>query len=344
MQYCSEKAVLVVEDDPGAAELIVEKLTEIGCICRKAENGKDALLEIDREKPALVVLDYSLPDMDGHDIISMEGFPPFLIITGQGDEYTAVSLMRAGALDYVIKDHVFLDNIGLVVERALTEIATKEELREARQKLEQRLREREVMLREIHHRVKNNLQIISSLLRLQDYHTSSKSIEEIIDDMESRINAMASIHEMLYESQNLSRIDFSEYLKTLVDTIVSSAKTYENNIDVIFDGASFDIEIDKAVPLGLLANELINNAIKHAFAKPWNGQPKITIRTGYVSEEAKFIEICDNGKGMEQIKKDSGGLGLVLVNALAKQLNAKAVIKAPGPEAVGTRWYLEIDC
>jgi len=340
--------VLVVEDDPGISELVLERIAAMGFAGEAAYTGAEAIERISAKRPDLVVLDYSLPDMRADDVIRSPGMPPFMIATGRGDEETAVRLMRAGARDYVIKDSSFLEELPLVVARVLRELATERSLDEARAGIEASLREKEAMLREIHHRVKNNLQIILSLLRLQIPADSDDRLVAILSDMQGRISAMALIHETLYESDDLARVDFLPYLDALTQGLASALSPADRELEIVASGESFELPIDRALPLGLIANELVTNALKHAFPPSWKGRTRVLAVAGLSSDGMPFIEISDNGIGLEELDRSGGGfghkangLGLQLVDVLAQQLGAE-LERGLGPGGQGTRWRVSM--
>ena len=279
----SDKAarlILVVEDDEGVSELVRERLEALGCPCREARDGTSALAALGEEDFDLIVLDYSLPDMKADSVIAAKGRPPFVIMTGRGDEATAVRLMRAGARDYVIKDSDFLDELPHVVARVLREIEVEDKLASARASLESRLRENEAMLREIHHRVKNNLQIISSLVQLQAPADADDRVRGIFLDIQSRISAMSLLHETLYESDDLARVDFLAYIETLARNLAATIAPASDFCEVVCGGEAVALSMDRAVPLGLIANELLTNAFKHAFPPPRSEAPGSACASG----------------------------------------------------------------
>ncbi len=337
-------SILIVEDDAGVAELVRERLEALGCDCRSAGTGAEAIAAARGGGFDLLVLDYSLPDMRADELIRSEGLPPFLITTGRGDESTAVRLMRAGARDYVIKDSTFLDELPLVVSRVLREIDTARSLAEARESLESRLREKDAMLREIHHRVKNNLQIVSSLVRLQVPADADDRMVAMMLDIQGRISAMSLIHETLYESENLAQVDFLAYLDALTRSLESALAPAGRPASLRCCGDSIALPINRAVPLGLIANELITNALKHAFPPTWSGAPRVTALTGRSAEGAAFLEIEDNGVGFAAPAREgraSAGLGLKLVRLLTDQLGATLDMNSPA-EGGGTKWRIHL--
>ncbi len=191
--------------------------------------------------------------------------------------------------------------------------------REAEGLLNTNLREKEILLKEIHHRVKNNLQIIISLLTLkaETDESGNNSFKESID----RINVMAVIHEMLYESKDFSHIDLSEYIKTIVEWIVSSYIHGPIRPAVHLDLQPVELDIDTAIPCGLIINELFTNALKYAFDAD-TPKPSIFISTRIDAENTVEIQMTDNGKGIpasiDPDKADS--LGLQLIVSLVSQL------------------------
>jgi two-component sensor histidine kinase len=349
MSLSASPLVLVVEDDVGISELVLERIGGMGFACESVGTGAAAVARFSERRPDLVVLDYSLPDMRADDVIRSPGMPPFMIATGRGDEETAVRLMRAGARDYVIKDSSFLEELPIVVARVLRELDTERRLAEAHKGIEASLREKEAMLREIHHRVKNNLQIIQSLISLQEPSDPDESLRAILSDMRSRISAMALIHEMLYQSADLAKIDFLHYLDALTRGLVSAFAPSGREMDIAASGESFELPIDRALPLGLIANELVTNALKHAFPPSWDeGRARVLARAGMSAGGIPFIEISDNGIGLDgRCRSNLGparaqeGLGLQLVRILVQQLGAE-LEQGPGPSDRGTLWRITL--
>jgi two-component sensor histidine kinase/CheY-like chemotaxis protein len=341
--------ILVVEDDPGVAELVAERIEGIGWACETVRTGAEARETMYLRRPELVVLDYSLPDMRADELIGIAGMPPFMITTGRGDEATAVRLMRAGARDYIIKDASFLDALPAIVARVLRELAMERSLAEARAAMEASLREKDALLREIHHRVKNNLQVILSLVRLQIPPDADGTLREMLADIQGRISAMSLIHEILYESEDLARVDFLEYLGALARNLETALGPKDRALRIEGRGEPIELPIDKAVPLGLLANELLTNAIKHAFPPDRRGEPRISTLAGLSPGGSPFIEIEDNGIGLSMSDAvPANGLGLQLVRILADQLGA-SLSRLPASReyltpkcGAGTRWRIEL--
>ena len=195
------------------------------------------------------------------------------------------------------------------------------EIKHAEDKIKASLNEKDILLRELHHRVKNNLQIILSLINLQSNGIKNKEDLEIFRESQSRVKSLAIIHEKLYRSADFANINFEEYIESLVNYLLSyySADSIEVIIDVKKD---IILNIDTAVPCGLIINELVTNAIKHAFNESKSGQINITLQ----SDNGCFtLIVSDNGEGIPpEVDLDNPQkLGLQLVKSLTDQLEGK---------------------
>ncbi len=192
-------------------------------------------------------------------------------------------------------------------------------VKEAETVLEASLKEKELLLAEIHHRVKNNMQIISSLLRLQSSRLDDETVQNILTDSQNRIKSMAMVHESLYLSENFASINMFHYINKLIRGLQS---TYQMGAYLEFEVESeeIELEIEMAIPVGLIINELVTNSIKHGFSPDKNG--KITVHFKRAGLEYELI-VKDNGVGFDQdLKfKDSPSLGMELVHALTDQLD-----------------------
>lgn len=181
---------------------------------------------------------------------------------------------------------------------------------QTRSELSQALRQNEMLLREVHHRVKNNLQIVASLIRLQPGPPEAKV------EMARRIAAMSAVHEQLYLSDQIGRIDVGGYLRKLVDNL---AETYGHKGAVTYELDEIAAEIELALPLGLVVSEITSNAFKHAF--PDGRQASLTVELKRQEDDHARLRISDNGVGFDPEQQDSG-LGLRLLQAFSQQLNA----------------------
>jgi len=188
------------------------------------------------------------------------------------------------------------------------------------EKLKQSLKEKEVMLREIHHRVKNNLQIISSLLKLQSGYTKDPVASEYLKISQQRVKTMALIHQQLYRSKDLSGIDFKEYLNRLAKNLFTAYGINNNKITLDINAENILLSIDKAIPCGLIVNELVSNSLKHAFKKLHKGIIKIEI----IKNDKEYVmTVSDNGNGIPEnvYYRNTQSLGMQLVMTLVEQLD-----------------------
>ncbi|MFH0822745.1 MAG: histidine kinase dimerization/phosphoacceptor domain -containing protein [Pseudomonadota bacterium] len=190
--------------------------------------------------------------------------------------------------------------------------------KQAEEQIRASLTEKETLLNEIHHRVKNNLQIVSSLIALQRSRVSDTNIRAALQDSQGRIKAMAMIHEQLYQAKNLARIDFGRYLGNLSRTLLTSCKGSEGAVTLKLHINPIFLDMDRAVPCGLIANELISNCLKHAF--PDNREGEIRVELHPKGEDGFELVVADNGVGLpdELDVKELKTLGLKLVFELAE--------------------------
>jgi len=208
------------------------------------------------------------------------------------------------------------------------------ERKEADEQVKKSLREKEILLSEIHHRVKNNLAVISGILHLQAYETDNEQVAKALSESQARIQSISLVHEMLYHSDTLSFIDYRSYVNDLVQAITSMHINESKNISVTSDVDNFSLDINKAIPCSLLLNEIIVNSFKHAFEGIDEGEIRISMK-----EKDQIINLVveDNGLGLDDNgMKKSDNLGTTLIKTLASQLNGEYKVSA-GKNGVGTK-------
>ncbi len=197
----------------------------------------------------------------------------------------------------------------------------------ANKKTEERLRaslhEKDALLKEIHHRVKNNLQVITSLLNLQSNKFENEDLARQFDLARNRIKSISLIHEKFYQSEDFSRINFGDYIKSIAGDLKRSYSLPDRAARLVFDLDTVFLAIDQAIPCGLIINEIITNSFKHAFPPEWRGAPEIAVTMRLLDN---MVEICvrDNGTGITEEEKGShsaGTIGLLLINTLTGQIN-----------------------
>lgn len=239
------------------------------------------------------------------------------------------SIESFGIITWVSIWIVFCVGIGavFVITTWNTELKRKvdertESLSIAEERLKESLSEKETLLNEIHHRVKNNLAVVIALLDLQRMRNTNPDIRKVLDDAKSRIKSMGFVHETLYQTEDFANVEFSEYLKRLCNSLEATLKTPEKEINIVHNCDNISLPIEKAIPLGLLINEVIVNSYKHAFKELEGGTVSLNLKK---SGEEYFLEIKDNGVGfsnLEKPSKDSNSLGMKLIRTLTRQLRA----------------------
>ena len=187
--------------------------------------------------------------------------------------------------------------------------------------IENSLVEKDSLLKEIHHRVKNNLQMVSSLLSLQTKNTRSKAAIAALEEGKSRVKAMALIHQKLYQNDDLSVIEMQGYIESLINSVQSVYKKGGHNINITIDAEGVELDIDRAIPFGLILNELVSNSFKYAFPND-EDDGKIYIHLRKINGQEGFFEYTDNGVGLPEDTEEraNSSMGIRLMNRLANQL------------------------
>ena len=215
--------------------------------------------------------------------------------------------------------------LQVINDQLHTELGLREQ---AEQQIRTALQEKEVLLKEIHHRVKNNMQVMSSLLRLQSNYTNEAQTIEVLRESEHRVRSMALVHERLYQSSDLSGIPISDYVHDLVRHLAESYRSNNHRIVLDIQVDDFTLDLDTAIPCGLILNELVSNAFKHAFPDGRNGEIHIELR-GHNNKLATLL-VRDDGVGIpedvdtHQVKT----LGLQLVTSLSKQVGGSVEFRS----------------
>ena len=217
-----------------------------------------------------------------------------------------------------------------VIERTRSLNQEIEERARAEEKIKASLKEKEILLKEVHHRVKNNLQVVSSLLGLQAYTMEDKVEPEILAlfrESATRIKSMALVHERLQCSSDLAHVDFDHYIRQLADELFQNYRIRSDSIALDIRTEGVQVSTDQAVPCGLIVNELLSNALKHAFPDGREGRIEIMLKPG--QRGMLELRVCDDGaglpEGLDPEKTDT--LGLTIVNALVEQLDGEMVLE-----------------
>lgn len=209
---------------------------------------------------------------------------------------------------------------GTIVTAAIRDVSDRKKVQ---MQIEESLREKEILLQEIHHRVKNNLQVISSLFNLAASNSADEQVQNVLLESKHRVESMALVHRMLYQSKNLSNIPFREYASELISAIIDNSNlTKQKEISFQVKSEKIQFGIDTAIPLGLIINELVSNSCKYAFCNKSSGKISLDVTN---SDQGYSLMFKDNGTGLPVgfNLKDLNSLGLELVDALTAQLDGK---------------------
>jgi len=292
------------------------------------EGAAERVLETCRYvSPDCLLLDYQLPDMTGLEFLAClrasepPGEPGFAVVmvTGMASEQVAVAALKAGAQGYLVKDRLTAEGLSQTIEQAMERISLVHALKAERDQLARSLAEKEVLLKEVHHRVKNNLQVIASLLRLQADKVTSDVAAPALRDSQHRVESMALIHEQLYETEDLREVDLAKYASLLATNLLHSLGVDRDRIECRVTIEPLLLGVDQAIPAGLILNELISNALKHAFP---NGRSGFISVEGGQRDASIVLNVRDNGAGIPadiEVRK-SKSLGLEIVKILSRQL------------------------
>ncbi len=328
-----EPSVLIVEDSATLLQLLTRAFSKHNFRVFTAEDGTSADEIFVREHPDLVVLDYYLPGAKGDVLLrQFKAENPRIVLvmmTADPDTHLAIEWMKKGASAYIRKPF----NVEYLVElcsqalresrllhvEELLERRTRE-LWESKNELEKLLREKDVLIKEIHHRVKNNLSMIASLLNLQmDYISDEQTAKHFID-AKGRIASMSLVHEKLYQTDNLSVLDLRGYVEDIVSQLIDAYCSSSMRVNSTIDIPETAIDLDTAIPLGLLVNELVTNSLRHGCGEGKEGVLEVTLseKNGDYS-----LTVRDNGAGLPENFDISAtkSLGLTLVTLLSEQLN-----------------------
>ncbi len=313
--------ILLVEDNPGDAALIIDLLSEHPVVdfnfsCESYL--KDAVARLSQETFDLILLDMGLPDSNGiatlHAILKHAPATAIIVITGLDDEKIGLEAVRQGSQDYLVKGQIESNLLSRALLYAYERKRAEEQVKAA-------LAEKAVLLRELYHRTKNNMQVIASMLALRAAYTDDEQVINLARDIETKIHGMALVHQKLYQSQHLSRVNLQEYFSDLVRLIRDNYHMSVKKVAWKLDVVPLEALIDTAIPCGLVLNELLSNALKYAFPEERPGQISIKLRKTDAGEID--LTVADDGVGTPEgfDVKTSNTLGLhIIINLVEKQL------------------------
>ena len=254
-----------------------------------------------------------------HFVDVMTVWIPVYVFSAAVKIFTAIaSITTAIVLPVVVPRVLALVQQAKATEQATVELRASEERKEA-------------LLREVHHRVKNNLAVICSLFYLQSTHTEDQGTVQVFQEMENRVHSMALVHESLYRSENLARVEFAEYARSLANDILVSYGNPAAPVRLKTELEPVVMSVDQAIPCGLILNELISNSFKHGFPDGTGGEIKVTLCS--TSAGACTLSVEDSGVGLplDFDMNNTKSLGLKLVRSLTRQVRGVFELARIGP-------------
>ncbi|WP_134500319.1 sensor histidine kinase [Microvirga pakistanensis] len=324
--------VLLLEDSALDAELVAEALSSAGL----SVSVERVILEDEFARALrddswdLVLADYRLPGFDGLNALALvrEHRPelPFIFVSGALGEEVAVEALKRGATDYVLKDR--LDRLPATVLRALAEARERSERRQAQEALQKLLDERTALLHELDHRVKNNLQLLLSLIGIESRHAEDEATSRVLGRMRERLQALGAAHRDLYDGNGSSRFDVTGFARGLCEERIAAID--DPVITPEFDIEAIEVEAAKAAPMALLFNEIIVNALTHAYGER-HGKLKLAMR---VRDGRLLFQLSDDAFSSEEKRAAREGASGTVLKGLARQLDAHVEWPDDDPEVL----------
>ncbi|MCD6396336.1 MAG: response regulator [Spirochaetaceae bacterium] len=342
MDKNNQATILVIDDDSAVRQSMAFFLDDQDFITIQAENGRIGLEIFKKEKIDLILVDLNMPEVNGLEVLNriskISPDTPMIVVSGAGEISNAVKALHNGAWDYLLKPikdfSLLLHAVANSLEKAQLKLENKEYQHNLEQmvadqteKISRALKEKEILLQEVNHRVKNNLNVITSLLNLKaDAIDSKKDAIDAFKESRDLVYSMAMVHEELYQSNNFTEINIKNYIENLV---IKMIEIYQPFVKIKYKQQIADVNIDiiKAIPCGMILTELTTNALKHAFNdKKEKGLLEIKCSK---SETGIFhITVKDNGSGIPDYIDihNSKSSGLYLVNILTSQIDGEITI------------------
>jgi len=353
MSEKNELKILLAEDDFLVLEMIIRLLNELGYKnIHDAPNGKIAIEKACSLKPDIIFMDIEMPELNGIEalkIIQTKYPVPVIMLTAFDNAELINEAIKAGASSYLLKPlyKPYVEravNIAIARHKDLMEVKKinlelKDEI-EKRKKAEANvnklLSEKEMLLKEVHHRIKNNMHIIQSLLSMQSDTIKIPEAVLAFQDAIARVESMGILYDKLYRSENYEVVEIEEYLSRLINDIVEMFPGM-NKISIEKQIDNFQIGTKTIFSLGIIINELLTNAFKYAFTGRDNGVLKISVK-----KEDNHITLIleDNGIGISELKQaEEKGFGMTLIDMLVVQIEGNCKIET----SRGTKYIIEFE-
>ena len=349
--------VLYIDDDPGIARLVQRHLQRAGFQVTLASSGADGLALVASERFDAIGLDHYMPGQDGLEVLEalcrIDDRPPVIFVTGAEEPRIAVTALKNGAADYVVKDvhGTFIELLAASISQEITRArlqqerdAAEREVHHSRDRLAALAAQQAILLREVNHRVANSLQLITSLIDMQARRVADPAARLMLQQAAERVEAVTLVHRRLYTGDDVEFVEMDDYLAGLIDELERATHaadlhpageaTPSRRIELTAD--RLRVETDKAVPLGLIVNELVTNALKYAYPNDHAGQVRVNLRR---AGETLCLTVEDDGIGYpdDDAAPKGSGLGSLIVGSMAQTLHATVTLdRAHG----GTRFVV----
>lgn len=340
--YFGEEVLIVIERDISDRKESEEALKQREGLFSKLFNSSPIGIALLNEFREVEMVNDGFEQLFGYRENELKGLELDRVIVPEKRHEEAQKLSESDSVKEVTekrirKDGTILDVIiyavPVVVEKSVVGIygiyVDITDRKAAEEKVRKSLKEKEMLLAEVHHRVKNNLAVITGLLELQSYSAESESARRILKDSQMRVNSIAMVHEKLYQSEDFSEVDINQYFGELSQVIHKTMKKDGLDVDIELDIKPVKLPITQAIPCGLLLNEILTNSFKHAFKGRKIGKINVCLSQ---PEEKLLLQIKDDGIGLpEQEKQDiNTSMGMTLIKTLAKQLSASFTYRNEG--------------
>jgi two-component sensor histidine kinase len=329
--------ILYVDDDPGLRRLVQRGLEREGLEVETADCGAAAIARVQQGGIDAIALDHYMPGMDGLEVLpqlrSLPDAPPVVFVTAAEESRIAVAAMKTGAADYVIKDvrGDFIPLLRVAINAALegtrlrrARDRAEEELRASRDRYAALASEREILLREVNHRVGNSLQLVAAFLHMQSSGLDAGPVRDALLNAMGRVVAVGHVHRRLYASGDVQSVDIANYLASFASDLEKSAPKPTR---ITVDADDINLDADQAIAVGVIVNELVLNAMKYAYPDGVMGSIRVVFKR---EGNRAVLSVEDDGVGYDV---DSvGGLGGRIVKAMATKLEGtvKQEAKAKG--------------
>ncbi len=338
--------LLYIDDDPGLGRLLQKQFGRMGYEVEHVLDGASGIAAIREGNFDVVVLDHYMPGQDGlatlAEIRALPDPPPVIYATGTSEGKVAVAALKAGAADYVVKDIAgefppLLHAAAMAAMEAVRLRREKEqadqELLESRDRFEALAKERELLLREVNHRVGNSLQLVASFLHLHAASAAHPDVKTALSEANSRVMAVAQVHRRLFSTENIQTVPLDDYLEGLLGDLSRSSERQGAGDQLTLQTERVEVGADHAVALGMIVTELVINAFKYAYPQ---GTGPIRIILRRIDETRAQLTVEDEGVGFVDQKPHGTGLGQMIVRAMAAKIAGDVEYKQRNPGLAAT--------